>query len=139
MSDDNWSDFLSQARSNYEEFQKEIASDPHAQADSAIVGDVGPILKTYYPEFPHHAFLCRGAQALLSAVINEMWGEMLDLAATEGTEGITKFAATVERKDRLWRALNDIRSVTDSILIEFTQELRDQLDNGLRDQRPTTN
>lgn len=127
MTESIWDESLRQARRDYAQFMKANENLTYAMQDSAIVGEVGPILQSYFPEFPRNAAYGLGVQALLRSVINDMWREMLDLAEEEG---IVKFAITVERKAALTKALDEVNVVSNAILVEFTEELRDQLNKG---------
>ena len=128
MRESNRSEILKNARRKYEQFMRQQEGNPYAQQGSAIVGEVEAILESYFPEFPRHARFGICVEALLKTVVVEMWGDMFDLAELE--EETTSYASTVERRDKLSRALDDVSAVTNDLLVEFNEELQGRLGEG---------
>ena len=127
MGETDWDKFMEEARERREQLRKEQDALPIEQQDRALVGEIEPILNSFFPEFPRHAALGNAALALLRTIVSELWDELLDLA---DTTDVDKFVTISERNSALHRALGEIAPVMDRIMIEHAAYLRGQSDVG---------
>lgn len=130
MTKNDMSEFQENAQQSYEEFMRQQEADPLAQQSDAIMGEVEPILRSYYPELPRHVALCYGAMARLWGISKDLYDDIIELIEAEGKDSIQRFEAIAGRKHSVHDALDSIQTVIMEIMTEYSQELKDRRRDG---------